>query len=191
MAESPAEDFSYVCSCCGQRHEMPFAFGFDKPWHWSSALDSDPTSRLTPDLCMIERRDYFVRGVLRIPIIAGPEPSFDWGVWASLSPANFKRTVELLDSPLGEKEPPYFGWLCSELAPFYPSTLGLKTHVQTQAIGLRPLIELEPTDHPLAVEQREGITFERVKEIARQVLHPGTVPDKPEERLNRAPASRR
>jgi hypothetical protein len=27
------------------------------------------------------------------------------------------------------------------------------------------LIELEPTDHPLAVEQRDGITFDRVLEI--------------------------
>lgn len=26
-------------------------------------------------------------------------------------------------------------------------------------------VELEPTDHPLAIEQRNGITLERVKEI--------------------------
>lgn len=38
--------------------------------------------------------------------------------------------------------------------------------------GPRPFIELEPTDHPLAVEQRTGITQDRVREIAEAVLHP-------------------
>ncbi len=33
------------------------------------------------------------------------------------------------------------------------------------------LIELEPTDHPLAVEQRVGITLARVQEIAETLLH--------------------
>ncbi|TCI65203.1 hypothetical protein EVJ21_00995 [Exiguobacterium sp. SH0S2] len=34
---------------------------------------------------------------------------------------------------------------------------------------MRPFIELEPTDHPLAAEQREGITRERIEELARIV----------------------
>jgi hypothetical protein len=45
------------------------------------------------------------------------------------------------------------------------------THVHTRAVGRRPFVELEPTDHLLAVEQREGITQERVREIAELVLH--------------------
>ena len=65
----------------------------------------------------------------------------------------------------------YFGWL-SSILPTYPSTLHLKTHVHTRPIGIRPLIELEPTDHPLAREQRMGITWERVLEINRAALHP-------------------
>ena len=32
-----------------------------------------------------------------------------------------------------------------------------------QAVGERPLVELEPTDHPLAVEQHAGITLGRVQ----------------------------
>lgn len=35
----------------------------------------------------------------------------------------------------------------------------------------RPLVELEPTDHPLAVERRTGITLGRVQEIAETLLH--------------------
>ena len=175
-ADAAREDFSYVCSCCGVRHDMPYAFAFDKPRQWDESLRADRGSSLTPDLCVIEGRDFFVRGVVRIPILNGPQPAFEWGGWASLSERNYRRTVELWDSPLGLEEPPYFGWFCNELAPFYPSTMGLKTHVHTQAVGLRPLIGIESTDHPLAVEQREGVPFERVKEIARQILHPAQQP---------------
>lgn len=48
-------------------------------------------------------------------------------------------------------------------------TVSLKTMVHPRADGIRPYIELEPTDHPLAVEFREGITMERVQEIAEQL----------------------
>jgi hypothetical protein len=48
----------------------------------------------------------------------------------------------------------------------------LKTNARTRPVGKRPLIELEPTDHPLAVEQRTGITQDRIREIAIAVLHP-------------------
>ena len=38
--------------------------------------------------------------------------------------------------------------------------------------GVRPYIELEPTDHPLAVEQRSnGITVDRVAEILAYYEH--------------------
>jgi hypothetical protein len=60
-------------------------------------------------------------------------------------------------------------WLQSAL-PYSPTTLNLRTNVLTQPIGQRPLIELEPTDHPLSVEQRHGITMARVREIAEAAL---------------------
>ena len=37
--------------------------------------------------------------------------------------------------------------------------------------GTRPYIELEPTDHPLAVAQREGISVERVAELFAAMTH--------------------
>lgn len=45
--------------------------------------------------------------------------------------------------------------------------------MHTQPVGLRPLVELQPTDHPLAVEQLEGMTVARVQEIAELLLHEG------------------
>ena len=102
----------------------------------------------------------------------GPRP-FVWGVWTSISSNNFKRMAEHWESPRRETEPPYFGWLCTSL-PLYPETLLLKTNVHSRPIGHRPFIELEPTDHPLAIEQRNGITMDRVREIAEVLLHSDT-----------------
>ena len=54
--------------------------------------------------------------------------------------------------------PPMFGWFSNSL-PGYPETLSLKCRVHAQPDGLRPLIELEETDHPLSVQHRQGVPF--------------------------------
>ncbi|MCW2319034.1 hypothetical protein M2322_004603 [Rhodoblastus acidophilus] len=68
-----------------------------------------------------------------------------------------------------ENEPPMFGWLCNN-APCYPETLGLKTNVSIRNDGLRPAILLEPTDHPFAVDQRNGISLAKVEELVSALL---------------------
>ncbi len=90
----------------------------------------------------------------------------------SLSRDNFSRAADMRHAPGREAEGPYFGWLSTELSPYSPSTVNLKTHVHTRPVGQLPFIELEPTEHPLAVEQRHGITLDRVRDIAAAVLHP-------------------
>jgi hypothetical protein len=79
--------------------------------------------------------------------------------------------VERWRDPARADEPPHFGWLSTSI-PIYPTTVGLKANLHTEPIGTRPLIELEPTDHPLSVEQRTGISIARVEEIASLMLHP-------------------
>ena len=80
------------------------------------------------------------------------------------------RATELWGAEGRESEPPYFGWLATSPS-LYPQTRGLKLNVHTMPVGHRPLIVVEPTDHRLAVEQREGITMDRVREIAEFHVH--------------------
>ncbi|WP_204348389.1 DUF2199 domain-containing protein, partial [Klebsiella pneumoniae] len=54
----------------------------------------------------------------------------------------------------------------------YPEPHDVRCHVVLRSGSLRPLIELEPTDYPLAVEQQRGMTLDRVKDIAADMLHP-------------------
>ncbi|MEV0453979.1 DUF2199 domain-containing protein [Catellatospora methionotrophica] len=160
----------HTCPSCGGRHDdPPLAYRTAAPAHWTDALAEDPNSELTPDLCIIGGRHFFVQGNLEIPIL-GTDNVFTWGVWVSLSPASFARTTDLWDEPGRESEPPYFGWLSTEL-PGYPVTLNLKTNVHTRPVGHKPLVEVEPTDHPLAVDQRTGIPLTRAHHLADLIRH--------------------
>ena len=162
----------WKCRCCNEWHdELPLHYGAPAPALWYTLPDAEREERalLSSDLCLIDEEDGFIVGNLEIPII-GSEELFSWDVWVSLSLANFKRAYQLWDQHGRESEPPYFGWLSTSL-PSYPQTLHLKTLVHSREVGRRPRIELEPTDHPLAVEQQQGISWERVQEIAELVLH--------------------
>nr|MBA3534765.1 DUF2199 domain-containing protein [Ardenticatenales bacterium] len=156
----------------GQYHPgLPLSYGVSAPALWFTIPEQERArrTRLSSDTFIIDERHFFIVGNIDIPII-GSDQCFQWTVWVSLSEENFDRSGDLWEQPGRETEPPYFGWLSTELA-LYPSTLNLKTHVYTRPVGVRPFIEVEPTDHPLALEQRNGITWERVEEIAEAILH--------------------
>ncbi len=170
MVDRPA--YQWRCPHCGELHdELPFSYGAAAPAYWYAVppTERDERAELGEEQCAIDGQHFFVRGNIRLPISDDVE-DFSWTAWVSLSPANYQRMAERWHDPDRENEPPYFGWLSTAL-PYYPSTLNLKTYVHTQPLGERPLIELEPTDHPLAIEQREGITLARVREIAAVILH--------------------
>lgn len=160
------------CGCCGEVHgELPMHYGAPAPalWFTIPEAERDDRAMLSSDMCLIDEEHGFIVGNLEIPVLDSDE-HFSWDVWVSLSLPNFKRAFQLWEQPGRESEPPYFGWVSTSL-PGYPETLHLKSHVHTREVGRRPRIELEPTDHPLAVEQRTGITLARVREIAEMVLH--------------------
>ncbi|MEV7729834.1 DUF2199 domain-containing protein [Streptomyces sp. NPDC087917] len=167
-----SDDLGFTCSCCGEHHaELPMSYSAPAPDVWSPDFEADPESLLSSDRCVIQGRFFFVKGLIEIPVV-GREEVFSWGVWISLNKVNFAHAVEMWDTEGREAEAPYFGWLCTELSLYSPATTNLKTNAHTRAVGRRPFIELEPTDHPLAVEQRAGITMDRVREIASTLRHP-------------------
>ncbi|MFE4958577.1 DUF2199 domain-containing protein [Streptomyces sp. NPDC056653] len=169
-----ANDLGFTCSCCGEYHaELPMGFSTMAPDVWSESFAGDSASMLSTEQCIIKNEHFFLRGTIEMPVIDS-DHAFSWGVWVSLSRDSFARSLDVWETPGREAEPPYFGWLTTELALYSPSTTNLKTHVHTRPLGQRPFIELEPTDHPLAVEQRTGITMDRVREIAEAVLHPNS-----------------
>jgi hypothetical protein len=155
---------------CGHEHRSGFCFGPLEPDFLATIPEEKREKRvlIDSDLCVVDNRHFFIRGLLPLPIL-GTAQSFDWLVWVSLSKKNFNRAADLWEIRGREKEPPYFGWLNSRL-PVYPETSELKVNVHTLPVGTRPTIKLEQSKHPLSIEQREGITMERAKSLAKQVL---------------------
>jgi hypothetical protein len=155
---------SYHCTVCGELHDDLPDIAADKPDQWWGIPEKERRRRikLTSDTCVIDAEDYFIRGVIEIPVHDHPR-RFGFGVWVSQKRENFRTYVRNPDTAaIG----PFFGWLCTRIA-FYPQdTLMLKTMAHFREGNLRPRIELEPTDHPLAVDQRQGITLARAWEIA-------------------------
>jgi hypothetical protein len=165
----------FMCSCCGLVHDASdISFGANSPLQWDLLSEEErATSELGSDQCVIDtgaERHFFVRACLEIPIRGSHRP-FSWGVWVSLSEKSFLEMSEHWEDPDRSRLGPYFGWLCTKV-PEYPDTMFLKTRVHERAPGLRPTVELEKSDHPLAIDQREGIEPKRLREIVTRLLHP-------------------
>ena len=148
------------CASCGETHDELPAAALRTPDVWFHANEQEQAEEfeLTTDTCVWKDEHFFVRCVLRLPL-ADRQGTFDFGVWSTLSRDNFSRYMELYESPERTSLGPMFGWLSNAL-PGYPDTINMKCHVFPSEPGDRPVIELEPTDHPLAVQQQVGIRFE-------------------------------
>ena len=164
--------FGFTCASCGEYHVGMPSFGWDWPVQYLLVPEAERARRveLGPDYCVIDGEWFFVRGCLEVPVRGHDEP-LSWGAWVSLSGENFQRYAELHDDVAREPGARFVGWLCS-IIPGYPETQELVAALHVRPWPTRPFIELQPTDHPLAVEQREGITPARVQEIAEHVMHP-------------------
>ncbi|MBW6433089.1 DUF2199 domain-containing protein [Actinoplanes hulinensis] len=161
----------FTCGTCGAVHDgPPLSFAAPAPDFWQPEMADQEGCLLDADLCVIAGEQFFVRGLIELPVWDTGE-IFTYSMWVSLSRASFTRAVDVWEQPGREKEPPYFGWLSNVIAGYEPSTLNLRTNVHTRAVGQLPYIELEPTGHPLAVEQLAGVTRTRVEEIAAFHLH--------------------
>ncbi|GLS22577.1 hypothetical protein GCM10007874_55950 [Labrys miyagiensis] len=153
---------------------MPLDLGCEAPSYWDATPEAErgPGSFLNSELCLLRRGedvDYFMRGCLALPII-GMNENFVFGLWTSLSRQNFDRAIELNnEAVLDPDEGNPFGWL-SNAVPGFPNCLNLKLRVHHSPHPQRPFFELEPSDHPLAIAQRVGISTDDVVQIVAPLI---------------------
>lgn len=164
----------WKCGSCDEWHRGPcLDFSYRAPVYWGKSSDGGdlPPSEnqestktfLNNDYCSIADRDFFVRGIIHLPIV-GTNETLRWGIWGSLSRDHVDRLMNMEDDPKRVELPAMFSWLSNRIYE-YPDTLNLKMYAHVQKPPLRPHFELEPTSHPLSKEYHYGITAARVKEI--------------------------
>ncbi len=160
-------DHAWTCGCCGKQfNTILLDIAYHAPDHWAAIPEADRRGKIDQDVCFLHHGDVMViylRGVIEIPIV-GLNDCFRWGAWVAVTEEGFRRALELWTAEVIEDEPPLGGRLGNDICS-YPETYNLTAHVHLRRGKLRPAIELLSDDHPLAIEQRDGITMERVEEI--------------------------
>lgn len=140
------------------------------PDAWSRKLRRVKGCELGSDTCVIDDEQFFVLGLIRVPV-AGLDEPFEFGVWVSVSEEDLVRMAEVWETPGRESLPPVPGTLAISIPVFEESTSGLNVLVHTQPVGSRPHVELVEGNHALAVEQREGISHDAFVLWVSQLLH--------------------
>jgi hypothetical protein len=162
----------YRCTQCEKMHEGLPAIAYDAPAYYYDLAEDERAGRavLTRDLCSIDGESWFVRAVLTIPVVGHTE-CLEWGVWGTLSEANFERYRASFRDDDQSKLGPMFSWFASRL-PDYADTLNLRCNLIPRDGRQRPLIEFhQGDDHSLVLDKRDGISLERAVAFVMPVLH--------------------
>ena len=153
---------AFTCGIChGQHAGLPRDVAFAKPEAYLRLPEhSKGSAFITADVCVIENRAFFIRGVLYLPVQGEAESDgFGWGIWAEISAPSFTRCLELWEAD-ATSEPPFEGSIASVI-PGYAGTLGLPISVHLGTASQRPRFKVLPEGHPLFSEQARGITRAR------------------------------
>lgn len=161
----------YKCACCGNIYdEIPLCFGSDFPDYYSSIPLEERERRveLMESLCVVDEKHFFHRGRLVIPIVDYKE-NLIFNVWTSISEDNFRKRMDLWDSPDRISQEPYFGWMQTNV-PLYDNTLNIKTIAIEQGPGLIPEIKSIEEGHQITIDQEYGISYKRALEIVDEIM---------------------
>jgi hypothetical protein len=159
------------CATCGEEHEL---LAMEPSYAWPDAYYEVPKKQrkyltnFSKDDGRIRNADdterrHFLRVLLSVPI-HGEEHDVAWGLWVEVSDADWERAYDLWDDPKQGDEPPFPARLANALRG-YEGTVGLPGRVRLTSPTTAPLFEFDPeVDHPLAREQRAGVSRDRVVE---------------------------
>ena len=165
--------FSFKCACCGEIHEGGPSFSADEPPLLSQIPEEEREDRIriNSDLCVIDDEEFWIRATLSVPI-SGTDDDFLWGVWVTQSKESFDRYMETYESD--QSGDGSFGWLVVSM-PGYAAADGPLVSLPVDVFWgpERPEVRIhDDQEHPLAFDQREGISWERAVELVTLVLHP-------------------
>lgn len=166
---------SWICSTCGETHDdLPLSFAADYPDKYANmtADERELPAVIGTDQCIIDQKEFYIRGCLEIPIKNG-DRIFLWGLWAAIHEEDFDEVSATWETEGRETRfGPYKGRLANGLIKnYYPPALNLKLTINLGQVGQRPLFFIDEPSHPLATAQREGMTMKQVEELVALLLH--------------------
>ncbi|CAN0595477.1 unnamed protein product [Ectocarpus sp. 12 AP-2014] len=161
---------SWKCGQCEIEHQGMFDLAADRPSQCDDDLPIESNSAirmdgdfLSEDFCVLGGEDFFVRGVLEIPV-AGVAEKFGFGSWSTLSRKNFDIYVEGFDNGKYADDGPWFGWFSTWIKG-YTEQVPFECWVYPQPARQRPTFVIDDDNHPLAIAQEDGIGAEKLLEL--------------------------
>jgi hypothetical protein len=140
--------------------EVPLSYHTRAPHQWDVLTDEERSSRakLSTDLCSIDDKQFFLRGLLELPIkpetmmLQTPSsgrdsvnsdnndiykdirlwPRFRWGVWVQVSAEDFNRILQDWCKEGRESMEPVAGELATNIGVYSSPTIGLKVKLKIQ-----------------------------------------------------------
>jgi hypothetical protein len=156
-----------ICQQCGQDHPIDdLELAFRRP-DVIAAMDPEEreqTVKEDNDLCAIKWSKYFVRALLPLRVSGRDEP-YCIGIWVEVEQPTFSRVLELWSEPGQAGEEPFDARIANSI-PILPHTLGLPVKLHLTGPTTRPRAYLGAQEHPLALEQSQGITAHRAHEYS-------------------------
>jgi hypothetical protein len=165
----------YVCEICGQFHTGQYiSLAFDSPDPYAAVKDNEgDRAHLGTDDCVIGNDECYLRGIIELPIV-GLDEVFLWGAWARVWQKDYDEFAAHYDAAGRENLiGPYKVRLSNKLPGYDPETLNLQCTLKVQPVGTRPLLVIDEPAHPLATEQRNGITLTRARQLSAMARHQG------------------
>ncbi len=160
------------CATCDELHDLSdIHIGYERPDAWFAVRPDERETRweMDSDLAALDGERFFIRGLVAIPVRGEAHP-YEWGVWAAVGEADYRRYDAAYDDPERHRLPAFPGRLATQL-PGYPQTLGVPVTVRLGEGTSRPSFTVDDAAHPLALEQRDGIYVERLLEMVSPALH--------------------
>jgi len=165
---------AWRCRTCGEEHDgTPLSFAADFPDNYArlSAGDRDLRALISSDQCIIDEKEYYIRGCLEIPLHDG-DGVFLWGLWVNLWQEDFDLISDTWEMDGRENGiGPFKGRLANSVREYPFETANLKLTVQLEPRGTRPLFFIDEPDHPFALMQQNGISLDEAHELASRIMH--------------------
>ena len=157
-------------SCTGVHRGLPDLVN-DAPGPYYAVPEEERERRtvLHSDFCIIDDAYYYIRCVLEIPIRGEAHDRLGWGIWCQVSAQDFDVYGETFTQDRQAHLGPFQGHLANSLTG-YPETAGLECRIIPKDGGLRPVVELVSTRHPLAQHQKDGISLKQAVDFASRVM---------------------
>ena len=171
--------FSFKCSECDEIHQGSPSFSYKRPGHYLILTEENRKkfARANDDLCEILPTDdgqvtqaaYYIRCTLDIPIHGAADP-FLWGLWVSQSKESFWRYYDTFDDD--QEGDGSFGWLDVPI-PYYADKAQSSDSLEVDTLwgSQRPKVILHESEHPLYIDQQNGISWDTAIKIATRQTH--------------------